>query len=128
MCQVIPTSNLTESHWFRPYNESLSSTGPYFNRAFFGRGYNGQWTLFTASTDNMHGRTRFTAPFLTSKVLEKEGDNYAFRYSFQNETAMSALRLKDNKMVKGPNFSSIFDSFFLWCLNPFRPCDHNCNI
>ncbi|KAG8176934.1 hypothetical protein JTE90_018717 [Oedothorax gibbosus] len=93
-CQVIATTNLTESHWIHPHNDSVTRTGPFQSRAVFGLGYNDQWTLFTATTENQLSRASSSVPFLTSKLLTKEDDGFHFRYAFHNATTSSTLALK----------------------------------
>ncbi|KAG8184090.1 hypothetical protein JTE90_025398 [Oedothorax gibbosus] len=98
ICQVRPIDNLEEYHWVEPYNETLGFTTNenIKSYALFNRGLDGQTSLITASFDDNDKRNSKSAPFLSSKILKKDGDRFYFQYTYQSNFASSRVVFKSD--------------------------------
>lgn len=102
LCQVRSIDNLQEFHWVHPYNQTLgygSNQDFRHDLGLFERGFEGRMSLFTATNDDSSKRTPNSVPYLSGKVLQKEGDRYSFQYTFQNDTMSSVLTMKGKSSV-----------------------------
>ncbi|KAG8184109.1 hypothetical protein JTE90_025411 [Oedothorax gibbosus] len=128
LCQVRPLDNLTEYHWIHPYNKTLGYTTNSeieYNYALMERGFDGQTSLFTATT--VTGQmSPIAAPFLSCKVLKSDGDRYYFQRPYQNNTFLNAVFMKDD-VTRAPMDGGFLheDYIYFTTLGVSLPADHS---